>query len=315
MNIPIVQGGESRTGIAGVTRLGCITLRTPDVARLEEHYTDVIGLTVVHKGRDGVVLADRCGQEALVLRSDSSPQCDQISLQTPSSAALDRLVYKLESAGVPVEVRNGVTPGMTRTFVLKDVKGTEVLLFADSGSVSEISVGRGIGVLKLGHVAFATPDVVGASRFYTENLGFRVSDWVEDFFVFLRCGPDHHTLNLLRGSRTFMHHMAFELKDCSHLLTACDTLAFHKKPLIWGPGRHTVGHNLFVYYRDPDDHVVELYAELDQMKDEERGVFEPRPWHGKNPMRPQVWTKQSGLPMWGLPPSPDFKRNGDVHLL
>ena len=29
-------------------------------------------------------------------------------------------------------------------------------------------------------------------KFYTEVLGFRVSDWQADFFAFLRCGRDHH---------------------------------------------------------------------------------------------------------------------------
>ena len=44
-------------------------------------------------------------------------------------------------------------------------------------------------------------DVKKASDFYCDVLGFRVSDWMADFFVFLRCSPDHHTINLVDSKR------------------------------------------------------------------------------------------------------------------
>jgi hypothetical protein len=45
-----------------------------------------------------------------------------------------------------------------------------------------------------------------------------------DFFAFLRCGPDHHTLKLLHGKTDTMHHIAFEARDWDHIRTACDFL-------------------------------------------------------------------------------------------
>ena len=115
--------------------------------------------------------------------------------------------------------------------------------------------------------------------FFVDLLGFRVSDWIEDFFVFLRCGPDHHTVNFVTGKSRKMHHMAFELKDWSHMQQACELLGKKRIPIIWGPGRHTAGHNLFTYHRNPDDQIVELFGELDVMKDESLGYFEPRRIH------------------------------------
>ena len=46
--------------------------------------------------------------------------------------------------------------------------------------------------------------------------------------------------------------------------------------MLWGPGRHGIGHNLFTYHRWPNGLITELFAELDQMKDEALGYFEPR---------------------------------------
>jgi hypothetical protein len=50
------------------------------------------------------------------------------------------------------------------------------------------------------------------------------------------------------------------------------------------------------------------------MKEEELGYFEPRPWHNSNPQRPAVWSRPDSAPVWGLAPSPDFRRNGNEHL-
>jgi hypothetical protein len=106
-----------------------------------------------------------------------------------------------------------------------------------------------------------------------------------------------------------MHHIGYELEDWAHMQRACDTLARHKRPIVWGPGRHGVGHNVFVYHRDPDDHIIEFFAEMDQMKDEELGAFEPRPWHQDNPQRPKVWERKASAMTWGPPPTADFLRN------
>ena len=48
----------------------------------------------------------------------------------------------------------------------------------------------------------------------------------------MRCGPDHHTINFVRGKRTQMHHVAFELKDWSQVQSACDFLGSKNIPII-----------------------------------------------------------------------------------
>ena len=164
-----------------------------------------------------------------------------------------------------------------------------------------------IGVLKLGHIAFHVSDPKAIADFYARVLGFRVSDWIADFFVFMRCNADHHTVNFITGQHGTMHHIAFELRDFSHLQTACDLFGQHKIPLIWGPLRLGPVHNVAAFHRNTDDWVVEVYAELDQMKSEELGYYDPRPWHRDRPQRPKVWRRDEGS-IWGVPPAPDFFR-------
>ena len=137
--------------------------------------------------------------------------------------------------------------------------------------------GVGIGPLKLGHVAFFVPDPKFIAEFYQRVLGFKISDWIEDFFVFMRCNPDHHSVNFVRGDKVRMHHVAFELKDVAHISNSCDLLARHELPLVWGPLRFGPGHNVAAFHRNQDNQLVEFYAELDQMKDEELGYLDGAP--------------------------------------
>ena len=171
-----------------------------------------------------------------------------------------------------------------------------------TSAVSQVAQGR-----SLNHASLAVSDVAAAADFYQKVLGFKVSDWIDDFFVFMRCNADHHTVNFIRGKNIKMHHMAFELKDFIHLQNSCDLFGQRKIPIIWGPLRHGPGHNVATYHRNQDEQVVEFYCELDQMKDEELGYFEPRPWHHDTPQRPKRWTP-GHTSVWGPPPTPDFHR-------
>ena len=80
---------------------------------------------------------------------------------------------------------------------------------------------RSTGIVphKLGHVAFHVTDVKGMTKFYCDVLGFRVSDWMGDYFSFLRCGIDHHTINLVETGSNKHFHTAFELRDWAHMQT------------------------------------------------------------------------------------------------
>jgi hypothetical protein len=128
----------------------------------------------------------------------------------------------------------------------------------------------------------------------------------------MRCNPDHHTVNFVKGKRATMHHFAFQLRDFSHLENGCDVLSLNRIPIIWGPLRHGPGHNVSIYHRNPDGQVVEFYAELDQLLDEDLGFFDPRPCHEDQPQRPKVWTRANrSIAGWGPPPSHDWHMNPD----
>src|ERR1700746_2310643 len=74
---------------------------------------------------------------------------------------------------------------------------------------------------KLGHVVLNVRDVERSARFYTEVLGFQISDvypeeMVPGGMVFLRCNPDHHGIALVGSlkepaANADLNHIAFEV--------------------------------------------------------------------------------------------------------
>ena len=65
--------------------------------------------------------------------------------------------------------------------------------------------GLGFRIGKIGHVVLNVTDLARSVHFYTQVLGFEVSDvYGEEMMpggmVFLRCNPDHHGIALVGGS-------------------------------------------------------------------------------------------------------------------
>jgi catechol-2,3-dioxygenase len=288
-------------------RLGHVTFETPDLEHQIAHDTQVVGLHVVTKQKQRVILATHLGDEVVVLQQGPEQRCVALSLHVDSSVDLAAAAKELGAQGIASERRSDVTPRMADALAFADPNGTRVELFSDTQRLPRVAPAHEAAPAKLGHIAFVVRDAQQMVDFYTSTLGFRVSDWAGDFFAFLRCGPDHHTVNFLRGDKPRMHHFAFELRDWAHVQRACDHLGQKNVQIVWGPGRHGIGHNIFIYHFDPDQRVVEFYTELDQMKDEAAGYFEPRPWHRDHPQRPKVWTDLSAARLtWGPPPTPEY---------
>jgi len=282
-----------------VKRIGHATLTTPDLERQLDYYTRVVGLSVIAKEKGRAILATKVGQEAIVLEHGDKPAGVRLAFQVAPGSDLGELAARLAKSGIKSERRSGITPGIKEAIVFSDPKGTSVEIFSDYAFAREDDIYTGVMPRKLGHVAFHTPDVKGTVKFYCDVLGFKVSDWRSDFFAFLRCSRDHHTINLLQADNATIHHLAFELRDEAEINRACDFLGKKNIKLFWGPIRHLIGHNIAIYHKNPDGITVEFFADLDLMHDEELGYFEPRPWHQDRPQRPKVWGDDTPSNYWG----------------
>jgi hypothetical protein len=105
---------------------------------------------------------------------------------------------------------------------------------------------------------------------FLDLLGFRLSDDVgEGVLVFMRCHSEHHGVGVGKGPRSGLNHYAWEVADIGVLANLGDVLSRNNGHFIWGPGRHGAGENIFTYHFDPAGNIVEYYADIYHVYDEQ----------------------------------------------
>ncbi len=257
--------------------------------KLEEelaYYTDLLGATLVHRSDDGACyLSLGVDHHNIVLRPGDEAGLLVSGFQLSAQTDLDQLAKDL-SAFKP-EIRNEERPGVSRLLEVT-VAGHRFQFFSEMKMPAPGFSTSGIAPSRLGHIALITPDADALTAFFRDALGFYSTDWFEGIASFLTCNYDHHVMNIIGAPITKLHHIAFELRGGGHQYLASDQLAKAGKPIVWGPSRHTAGHNYASYHFDPDHHLIELYTDMDIYLPDV-GYFEARPWHETLPLRPQVW--------------------------
>ena len=121
------------------------------------------------------------------------------------------------------------------------------------------------------HLTFASPDVDGFQNFYENKLGFSVTDRIvaSDGTLatcFTTANHEHHTIACFKSDRSGIDHHSYEAGDWTYIRDWCDRFAAHSIRLIWGPGRHGPGNNLFIFIEDLDGNWIEVSAELEVIK-------------------------------------------------
>ena len=282
-----------------VSKLGYVGFETPDLDRLVEYYTGMLDFSLVEQSAHGAFLTTSFDHHSVVLTRGGTKGRSVVGYEIREE--LDDAERRLRDAGYEVARRKDIAPGTPDVLVLEEpVSGVPLHLFT-AQDPSGVDGYTPLRPTKLGHVAAFTADLAAMQDFYQDLLGFRWSDTVGDFFVFLRCNADHHAANFMASTKfDGMHHIAYEMRDPNHLISMIDHLGRNGHRLHWGPGRHGPGHNLFTYHRDPDGNNIELFTQLDVMHDESKGHWEPRPWHESFPAGPKTWEVDvATVNIWG----------------
>jgi catechol 2,3-dioxygenase len=272
-------------------RLSRIALGVEDLESAARFYEDKVGLSRTDGGVDRVSFGLGRGAHVLELRPGQG--LDHFGLEL-ADEDYRQLAGRLAAAGVECEARES------------SVTGTEVLRFRDPDSHAvEIHrpleskatvVGRSRPhLVGLHHVTISTGDVPALVEFYTEILGFAVSDRMGEKFAWLRCNREHHTLAIVQGESAGLDHYCYAVSDWEALKVWCDELAAADVPVAWGPGRHGPGNNLFIMFDDIDGVHIELSCEMERFWDDRVEYAAPRDWAAE----------LRTVNLWG--PTPDWR--------
>jgi catechol 2,3-dioxygenase-like lactoylglutathione lyase family enzyme len=142
-------------------------------------------------------------------------------------------------------------------------------------------------IKRFGHAGLNTPRVEETFAWYRRHLGLVTSDAVAfrgtELARFCRCDrgadtTDHHTLLVAQGlsDRPSLNHAAWEVCDLDDVWLGHEVLARGGHRHHWGVGRHTLGSQIFDYWRDPWGLVHEHFTDGDLIDgSHEAGVHGP----------------------------------------
>jgi catechol-2,3-dioxygenase len=220
-----------------------------------------------------------------------------IAFEVDTDAELAALAARLNQSGVELALqpRDG-NPEVGDTLWFDDPDGNRIEISVTSDDSLTLppasSEGRRTRLHPhaLQHMALRTTHLEAMVNFYTEALGFDISDWLLRECVWLRCNSDHHTIVILQGKQD-VDHVGYSIPAGAELLAWADYLSHQQTPILWGPGRHGAGSDLFLRFADAEGVHIELSAELQQYYDHDV-TTPPRLWH----------SRPTALNLWGVMP-------------
>ncbi len=237
------------------------------------------------------------------LRRSDANHVDVISLATATRADVEALHETVAAAGCRIihPPKTLVGPGGGYGFRFFSADGLPFEISSDVARGPRRDIERWEGVpVRISHIVLHSPNHLGMVKFFTDVLGFRVSDWLGDFMCFLRCNSAHHRVAILPGPPC-LNHMAYDMVGVDGMMRGISRLKQADISVRWGPGRHTAGNNTFSYFVTPGGFAVEYTAELEAV---EFDKHQPQV-HAPTPRVMDQWGVGVGGPHTMPHPAPD----------
>jgi catechol 2,3-dioxygenase-like lactoylglutathione lyase family enzyme len=243
-----------------------LQLESPDPERLGSFYRDAMDMHLEQQP-DGVWLTQGPGRQVLF----SEGQAKKLACAAFAVRDAESLEGLRERAA-----EHGLAPTDAASALLRDGcfrvidPDGNAILFGLAKDPHAVSAGAIRGPLQ--HLTLASRNVPAIEAFYAGALGFGVSDRVvsDDGRVmtcFMRGNHEHHNLAVFHQDRQGVDHHSYEAGEWDTIRDWSDHLAAQNIQLMWGPGRHGPGNNLFIFIEDPDGNWIEISAELEVVHD------------------------------------------------
>jgi 2,3-dihydroxybiphenyl 1,2-dioxygenase len=260
-----------------VGSLGYVALNVTDMSAWLEMVTSVFGMQIVARENSAAIdLRIDDYHHRFTLYPSDEDSIAAIGWEVESLENLNELVIRLTNYGVAVrdssleeceerKVRNMVTfvdPTCGMTVELFYSPQSEKYPFCPSKGIDGYKTGN----LGLGHVVYFVDDYEKSKQFYTDVMGFDVSDYIvwddrEKDATFFHCNERHHSLAImppfgeLKGG--MMGHIMIEANSLDDVGRAYDLVRDKAIPLMMEFGKHTNDHTQSFYIFTPSGFALE----------------------------------------------------------
>lgn len=298
MTTPVTFPPVNRHPAFDITRISHIVLTSRDLGATRAFYEGVLGFDVTDQTANALYLRgiEERGHHSLVFeRSDDAPCVRRIGWRMFADEDLRAAHDGFRARGI--EALWVDRPYQGPTLHLRDAAGIPLEFCATMEQrpslLQQFHRHHGARPIAFDHVQILVPDVARLHPWYAD-LGFRVSEYIarpdgdEALAVWLQRKGSTQDVVFNTGAGPRNHHFAFHCAGVADLIQAADSAAAQGMAHLWerGPGRHGIGNALFIYFRDPDGHRVELFTDHYQTHDLD---FEPIRWDPADLRLAQLW--------------------------
>lgn len=261
----------------GVASLGYIGFEVSDLKAWDGYLTGFLGLMPGHG--NGTSARYRMDDRAFRIHLDkgASDDISFIGLEVETPEGLQELRERLEKAGVPCSPASDNLKkerGVRDLLVLTDPAGLQVEVYVGATALTNMPFHSPAGVSGFmtggqgaGHVVLASEKIDEIRAFYTELLGFRLSDTIgiavsPDFTLvleFYHCNPRHHTLALApMPAPKRLHHFMVEMATLDDVGFAMDRIGACGVKQTMTLGKHSNDQMVSFYAATPSGFEVEV---------------------------------------------------------
>ena len=244
-----------------VNAIGHVQLNVVDIEACVRDATEILGLRVTHRSVAQVWLSSNGRAAELVLHRADRNAVKLVAFEAMTADDVAEVASRISDVGGIV---CSTAPSLPCAEAGVTFSTAEGLMFEIHTPLPDTLVDRryvtsGVGPNRMDHVNITSPDPVRTREQLEHAFGLRLSErMVDDSLSWMRGGNrQHHILGIVRGDAG-LHHYSFELSSFDDYRRLGDVLDIAGKELIWGPGRHRPGDNLFAYYLDASGCMVEL---------------------------------------------------------
>ncbi len=260
-----------------VTQWGYVGIGVSDVAAWEQLATEVLGLEVSGRERDGTLyLRNDDYHHRIAVHPDGPDDLLYAGWEVAGDSALAAVRQRLEAAGHPVMAGSPAEAAQRRVAALittTDPNGVPTEIYygpeRTRGFVSPKGYSFHAGPQGFGHCFVTVDDFDATERFYRDMLGMRLSDYIiaepaPGFGLhagFLHCNPRHHTLAFATrrsgapvGKR--LGHIMLQVESLDAVGATYDQAVQHGIAAST-IGRHTNDHMVSFYLTTPSGFQIE----------------------------------------------------------
>ncbi len=253
----------------GILRLSHVDITVPDLDLASAYYTDVMGMIEVERTSDRAFFKcwDEEDHHSLAVRYDPRVGIDRFSFKVESDDDLAGLEHRVEEFGFRVErISRGAEVGQGESIRFATPSGHTMELVREvehvGGLLPKVNPPPvppdlpGIAPPRMDHLLVTAEEVGEATRFYTDVLGFRITEQLLDgdghqIGTWLERSHSPHDLAVVSGPNGGLHHFAFWLDAWDDVRRSADILAYHAIQIDVGPTRHGITRGSTIYFFDP----------------------------------------------------------------